>query len=134
MDRITTRRASWLLAVGMSLLMTPVAQAQSTCTLRPEFESLRVALNTGLVGSCIAGERTEANGDVLQDTGHGVLVKRAVDARVAFTNGSLTWMNGPAGVETRLNTERFPWEDTTASPAVSPANQNSTTPAVSSPA
>ena len=81
----------------------------------------------------MADERTEASGDVLQDTTHGVLVKRAVDARVAFTDGFLTWMNGPDGMEARLNTERFPWEDTTASPGVSPANQNSTTPAASSP-
>src|SRR4051794_39438581 len=62
MDRITTRRASWLLAAAMSLLITPVAQAQPTCTLRPEFETLRGALHTGLVGSCVADERTEASG------------------------------------------------------------------------
>jgi hypothetical protein len=112
------------------LLPAPLAHAQ-TCTLRPEFEALQKVLLTGLVGTCAADERSEANGDILQDTNHGVLVKRKVDGRVGFTDGFLTWLNGPDGVAVRLNTERFPWEDVAASPAVSPPS-TSQSPAISS--
>ncbi|HEY8476159.1 MAG TPA: CAP domain-containing protein [Chloroflexota bacterium] len=49
-------------------------------------------------------------GDLLQRTTRGLLVWRAADRRAAFTNGYFTWIDGPFGVQVRLNAQRFPWE------------------------
>ncbi len=35
---------------------------------------------------------------------------RKADNWTAFTDGYRTWINGPNGLEQRLNSERFPWE------------------------
>jgi len=35
---------------------------------------------------------------------------RKADNWTAFTNGYLTWINGPTGLVNRLNTDRFSWE------------------------
>lgn len=68
----------------------------------------------GMMGD-LAGQPTEdewhgANGDGLQRTTRGMMVWRKTDNWTAFTNGYMTWVNGPYGVQMRLNTERFPWE------------------------
>lgn len=38
------------------------------------------------------------------------MVWRKQDNRTAFTDGYRTWINGPNGLQQRLNTERFAWE------------------------
>ncbi|MHB1160834.1 MAG: hypothetical protein ACYC3V_10970 [Chloroflexota bacterium] len=55
-------------------------------------------------------EHWGANGDSLQQTSTGLMVWRKADNWTAFTNGSRTWINGPAGVQERGNDERFDWE------------------------
>jgi hypothetical protein len=50
------------------------------------------------------------NGDGLQRTTTGMMVWRKADNWTAFTNGYMTWINGPYGVQSRLNSERFDWE------------------------
>ena len=45
-----------------------------------------------------------------QQTTTGLIVWRKADNWTAFTNGSRTWINGPAGVQDRANDEGFPWE------------------------
>jgi hypothetical protein len=68
------------------------------------------------VGDCLSDEEHNAiNGDGLQLTvgvneAGGLMVWRKADNWTAFTDGFHTWINGPAGVQERLNTERFPWE------------------------
>jgi hypothetical protein len=42
--------------------------------------------------------------------GGGLLVWRKADNWTAFTDGYRTWINGPAGIQQRLNTQRFSWE------------------------
>jgi hypothetical protein len=39
-----------------------------------------------------------------------LLVWRKADNWTAFTDGYRTWLNGPQGLQQRLNTELFPWE------------------------
>ena len=56
----------------------------------------------------------------------GLLVWRKADNWTAFTDGYWTWVNGPNGVQRRLNTERFDWE----APA---AAQENAAPGVDSP-
>lgn len=50
------------------------------------------------------------NGDSLQHTTKGLMVWRKADNWTAFTNGFMTWINGPYGLQSRLNSQRFPWE------------------------
>src|ERR1043165_9932718 len=64
-----------------------------------------------IVGDCREDEWHNAqNGDALQQTTGGLLVWRKAANWTAFTNGSLTWINGPFGLQARSNNERFPWE------------------------
>src|SRR5206468_2195220 len=49
-------------------------------------------------------------GDTVQHTTTGTLVLRHLDGRIAFTDGSRTWIQGPNGIEVRGNNERFLWE------------------------
>ena len=64
-----------------------------------------------VVGDCIADEyHNPQNGDGLQETTGGLLVWRKADNWTAFTDGYRTWINGPYGLQQRLNAERFDWE------------------------
>jgi sortase (surface protein transpeptidase) len=64
-----------------------------------------------VVGDCRDGEaHNPVNGDALQQTSGGLLVWRKADNWTAFTDGFHTWVNGPNGVQERLNTQRFSWE------------------------
>ena len=63
------------------------------------------------VGDCLDDEgHNAANGDALQHTTGGLLVWRKADNWTAFTDGSRTWINGPKGLVTRPNSERYSWE------------------------
>ncbi len=62
------------------------------------------------VGDCIDNQVFAANGDAQQHTANGLLAWRKADNLTAFTNGSMTWINGPDGLQSRPNTTRFPWE------------------------
>src|SRR5439155_10452091 len=44
-----------------------------------------------------------------------LLVWRKADNFTAFTDGYRTWVQGPFGLQKRLNTERFAWEQPLAS-------------------
>jgi plastocyanin len=62
------------------------------------------------VGDCLEDQRFAANGNAEQRTTGGLLVWRKADNWTAFTDGFRTWLNGPAGLQVRLNTTRFAWE------------------------
>jgi hypothetical protein len=68
------------------------------------------------VGTCKASEHhNPTNGDGLQETAGvegkgGLMVWRKADNWTAYTDGYRTWINGPAGLQMRLNTQRFAWE------------------------
>lgn len=70
-----------------------------------------------IVGDCLENERfNPKNGNTEQrTTAHhgrgGLLVWRKSDNWTAFTDGTWTWVNGPYGLQKRLNTERFSWEE-----------------------
>ncbi len=64
-----------------------------------------------MLGTCFDKESTALPpGDALQHTTNGLLVWRKSDNWTAFTDGSQTWVNGPLGLQQRLNTQRFSWE------------------------
>ena len=63
------------------------------------------------VGACLENEHhNPENGDGLQATVGGLLVWRKADNWTAFTDGYRTWINGPNGLQQRLNSQRFVWE------------------------
>jgi hypothetical protein len=73
----------------------------------------------GIVGECQSNEIHSANGDGLQYTTGGLMVWRKADNWTAFTNGSITWLNGPCGLQTRPNEGPFyPWEGKVGSPCI----------------
>jgi hypothetical protein len=86
------------------------AQAQEGCQYTLGFQNLHDAI-PDVIGDC-AGDLNydPTTGDALQMTQNGMLVWRKFDNFTAFTNGFQTWIMGPFGLETRLNTELFPWE------------------------
>ena len=64
-----------------------------------------------IVGEPLENEHHDpASGDTHQRTTTGLMVWRKADNWTAFTDGYRTWINGPRGLESRLNTERLPWE------------------------
>ena len=100
------------------VLLLPVAVAAGTvssvsaagCTFQLGFRALHDQI-PDVVGDCRADEHhNPENGDALQETSRGLLAWRKADNFTAFTDGYRTWVNGPLGLQARLNTERFPWE------------------------
>lgn len=64
-----------------------------------------------IVGNCLENEHhNPENGDGLQATTHGLMVWRKADNFTAFTDGFRSWVNGPYGLQERLNSQRFFWE------------------------
>jgi hypothetical protein len=87
------------------------SDAQAQCGFQLGFATLRNLVGPQAVGQCLENERfNSANGNAEQRTTGGLLVWRKADNWTAFTDGFRTWVNGPAGVQVRLNGERFPWE------------------------
>ncbi len=101
--------------VGVLLILAglpPTAAASGTgadCQFVLGFRMLH-DLIPSVVGDCLTDEQHGTNGDGRQRTTGGLLVWRKADNFTAFTDGFRTWINGPFGLQERLNTERFDWE------------------------
>jgi hypothetical protein len=98
------------------LLLWPVSGVNaasagtSDCKFRLGFEALE-ALLPAEVGACLDDEAyNPTTGDALQHSTGGLLVWRKLDNATAFTDGYRTWVNGPDGLQERLNSQRFTWE------------------------
>src|SRR5579859_800326 len=85
------------------------ASAPADCQFVLGFQTFN-QLAPDVVGPCTSNQTFAANGDAVQMTTHGMLVWRKSDNFTAFTDGTHTWLNGPNGIQERLNSERFPWE------------------------
>lgn len=97
------------LTVGATLALTGVALAQSKPEFKLGFKTLADMI-PDIVGQPLENEHHGSNGDSLQQTTTGLMVWRKADNWTAFTDGARTWINGPNGIQTRGNDERFPWE------------------------
>ena len=102
------KRLAILFAFALFFLL-PTSVAAAECEFRFGFETLR-DLIPKIVGECLENEHYAANGNSEQQTTGGLMVWRKADNWTAFTDGYRTWINGPNGLEHRLNTERFDWE------------------------
>jgi len=91
------------------MALAGVAVAQPAPEFRLGFKALADQVPR-VVGTPLENEHWGANGDSLQQTSNGLMAWRKVDNWTAFTNGSSTWINGPTGVQSRTNDERFDWE------------------------
>lgn len=116
---------SFALLAGLALPATAAAQTApppaAGCQFVLGFKTLHdLAANT--VGDCTDNQAFVANGDAQQHTSKGLLAWRKSDNWTAFTDGYKTWINGPDGLVSRLNTERLAFEkDPIATPTPAPA-------------
>ena len=118
-----------LLVVGLVLLVVATvaggAAAQrgdgtGACEFKLGFKALRDQIPE-VVGDCQGNEHFNLdNGNAEQRTSGGLLVWRKADNWTAFTDGRTTWLNGPLGLQSRPNGERFAWE-APAGPGPTPA-------------
>ncbi len=104
-----------MLAVLLAHLLVPAYASAAGCRFVLGFATLKALIDEAegpeTVGECLEDERfNPANGDSLQRTTGGLMVWRKHDNWTAFTDGYRTWINGPNGLQKRLNTERFDWE------------------------
>lgn len=123
-------RRIFSLLLGLALVAIPAGTVQAqtaTCQLVLGFKTLH-DMDAADIGDCVDNQAYAASGDALQHTTKGLLVWRKADNWTAFTNGYMTWINGPQGLVSRLNTDHFPWEAVpTPAPTPSPAPASSPT-------
>jgi len=99
-----------VLAAALPFQAVAAAPPPQICDFQLGFAALH-DLIPDRVGDCVSDEtHNPDNGDALQETTGGLLVWRKADNWTAFTNGATTWINGPCGLQSRPNAERFPWE------------------------
>ncbi len=108
------RRFVALIIAGL-LLLPAAPAAAAECEFVLGFATLKTLIDAAegsdKVGACQENERfSPANGESLQQTTGGLLVWRQADNWTAFTDGHRTWVNGPVGLQSRLNAELFDWE------------------------
>jgi uncharacterized protein YjbI with pentapeptide repeats len=92
---------------------TPIATVDPTCTFQLGFANFARALPVeAVIGTCLENEHFNLlNGNSEQRTTRGLLYWRKSDNVTAFTDGYMTWLNGPYGVQSRLNSAQpFDWE------------------------
>jgi hypothetical protein len=91
---------------------TLASAAPASCSLNPSFAPLAQG-TPNVVGNCLDnGSINSGNGNVEQHTTGGLLYWRKSDSVTAFTDGTTTWLSGPFGVQSRLNSDApFDWEN-----------------------
>jgi hypothetical protein len=87
----------------------PPGPAPALCQFVLGFKTLH-DLASANIGDCVDNQAFASNGDAQQHTVKGLLAWRKADNWTAFTDGYQTWLNGPAGLVNRLNTQRYSWE------------------------
>ena len=107
--------AASMFAVVCVLTLSPTQALAADCQFILGFATLKALIDEAegpeKVGECLEDQRfNPVNGDALQQTTGGLMVWRKLDNWTAFTDGYRTWINGPNGLEARLNTEQFEWE------------------------
>jgi hypothetical protein len=111
-------RLALLIAV-VGLLFSSQPLLAQDCAFQLGFMALR-DLIPDVVGDCLENERhNPETGVTLQRTTNGRLTWRKADNWTAFTDGERTWINGPEGLQERLNAKRLPWEAPTPARAES---------------
>ena len=97
------------LALYSAQLNTSALVGAQSCQYVLGFATLH-DLIPDVVGPCVTDQTYDAQGNASQQTANGVLTWRKADNWTGFSNGPMTWVNGPNGVQSRLSTQRFAWE------------------------
>jgi hypothetical protein len=117
MKTMTRALLPLIAAVSMYLLAFPGSSALAASEFRLGFATL-ASMIPQLAGAPLEDEwHNPTTGDTLQQTTTGMMVWRKADNWTAFTDGHTTWINGPYGVQARLNNQRFVWEAASPPPA-----------------
>jgi Protein of unknown function (DUF4232) len=99
-----------LIVLTATFTATPAVAQTPACSFVLGFAALD-SLIPDVVGTCIDNESfNPENGDSLQPTTNGLMVWRKSDNFTAFTDGFLSWVNGPLGLQEREDQQRFWWE------------------------
>jgi len=120
------RRLVLVLWLSLSALLPTIGHAESQMSSAFEFKLGFKALADqipDIVGTPAEAEHYGPNGDSLQKTTTGLMVWRKADNWTAFTDGSTTWVNGPNGVQSRPNNQRFNWEGPAETQLSQPSQQ-----------
>ncbi len=104
-----------VLAGLLLVLLAAPAAASAECEFVLGFATLKTLIDAAegpdMAGACLENEQFHpAQGEARQQTTSGLLVWRKADNWTAFTDRHRTWINGPEGLQSRLNTELFDWE------------------------
>lgn len=113
------RIAATLLLAALFVLVngSSAANGQTSCDFVGGFARLRDLVGAQKVGACLEDEHFNIeNQNAEQRTTGGLLVWRKIDNFTAFTDGGTTWINGPGGLQSRANNERFSWESDPVAP------------------
>jgi len=112
-----------LLAAMLGLVFSFHPLLAQDCSFQLGFKALH-DLIPDVVGDCLDDEQhNPATGITQQPTTNGQLTWRKADNWTGFSDGQRTWINGPEGLQQRLNSERLPWEAALPAP---PATQRLT--------
>ena len=118
---IGSRAVVWPLAMAVIVVLAALffalvggagraAAAAADCKFVLGFKALH-AMIPDTVGACVENEQHHPNNGVTsQRTTHGLLVWQKATNHTSFTDGYHTWVQGPLGLQQRLNTEQFDWE------------------------
>jgi hypothetical protein len=107
---------------------------QDGCSFVGGFARLRELVGSDKIGNCLEDEHFNAeNGNAEQRTTGGLFVWRKADNFTAFTDGGTTWVNGPDGLQSRPNNERFSWEKDPVTSASTAPVASSASPATPTP-
>jgi hypothetical protein len=129
----------WRIAATLILVATIVivngstaANGQAPCGFVGGFSRLRDLVGAQKVGECLEDEHFNIeNQNAEQRTSGGLMVWRKVDNFTAFTDGGTSWINGPNGLQSRPNSERFSWE---SDPVTAPRSASTSPPPAAPPA
>ncbi|SRR5581483_3578299 len=106
-----------LAACALPATSTYAQQKPAACQFILGFKTLH-DLDPTDIGDCKDNQAFAGNGDAQQHTAKGLMAWRKADNWTAFTNGYKTWINGPSGLVSRLNTERYSWEGDASAPGI----------------
>ncbi len=97
------------IAASASAQLVPPAQPAPGAQFVLGFGTLD-SLIPGIVGVPLQNEHPDAVGNEVQLTSNGLMVWNKVGNYMTFTNGSMTWVLGPNGLQVRPNDQRFAFE------------------------
>lgn len=111
-----------LLSAIMSVLATLIVTGMATAQAAPHFVlgfQYLASQIPSIVGTPLDNEQYDpTSGDSIQHTTTGLMVWRKADNVTAFTNGAMTWLIGPFGLQIRANDARFGWEKADMTPSL----------------